>query len=74
MARKAVSIRIAPDGTVTAETHGVKGADCLAYIPKLEELMQAETIDSEFTAEYYETERTQAFTFRRATETEHERE
>jgi hypothetical protein len=74
MPRKTVSIRIFPDGTVRAETHGVKGADCLAYIPKLEALIQAETIDSAFTDEYHETEPTQAFTFRQTAETEHERE
>lgn len=44
------------DGNIFAETIGMKGKECLQYIELLEELLDAESIDSEFTSEYYETE------------------
>lgn len=50
-----VKIRIKPDGEIDAETLGLKGEDCLPYIAMLEELLQAETVDSSVTDEYYET-------------------
>ncbi len=52
---KEIQIRIFPDGRIEAETHGVKGKQCRAYIPILEDLLQAEAISSEYTAEYHET-------------------
>lgn len=41
-----VSVRIGRDGTVSAETHGMTGDDCLPYIALLEELLEAEAVDS----------------------------
>ncbi len=52
---KTITVRIARDGLVEAETHGLKGSECLPYIDVLQELLQAEVVDSRFTAEYYET-------------------
>ncbi len=49
-----VTIRIRRDGMVEAETHGMKGRDCLPYILQLEDLLEAEAVDSDYTAEYYE--------------------
>jgi hypothetical protein len=56
---KRVQIRLFPDGTVQAEVKGVKGKRCTDYIRILEELLEAETVDSDFTAEYFETEEEQ---------------
>ena len=50
---KTVEIRLSPDGSVTAETHGMTGKSCLAYMALLEELMQASVVDSEFTKDFY---------------------
>lgn len=51
---KRVNVRIFPDGRIEAETHGIKGKECTEYIRVLEELLEAETVDSSYTAEYYE--------------------
>lgn len=53
---KKINIRIFPDGTVQAEVEGVKGKKCTDYIKIIEELLESETIDSDYTSEYYETE------------------
>jgi hypothetical protein len=53
---KRLSIKISPDGSIQAETHGVKGKECLYYIQVLEEILEAETVDSAYTLEYYEVE------------------
>lgn len=55
MSDKKVVIKITEDGKIFAETIGIKGKQCLDYIHVLEELLDAETIDSEFTTEYFET-------------------
>jgi hypothetical protein len=51
---KTITLRIRRDGTVEAETHGMKGRECLPYITRLEQLLEAEAIDSDYTSEYYE--------------------
>lgn len=53
---KKINIRIFPDGTVQAEVEGVKGKKCTDYIKIIEELLEAETVDSDYTPEYYESE------------------
>ena len=53
---KRVKIQIFPDGRIQADVQGVKGRKCTDYIRILEELLEAETVDSDYTAEYYETE------------------
>jgi DUF2997 family protein len=50
---KRVTLRIRRDGTVEAETHGMKGRECLPYITRLEELLEAEAVDSDYTEDYY---------------------
>ena len=55
MNEKKIMIKITEDGKIFAETMGIKGKQCLDYIHILEELLEAETIDSEFTHEYFET-------------------
>lgn len=51
MSRRIV-VTINRDGSIKAETLGIKGKTCLDYVPLLEELLEAETVQSEFTAEY----------------------
>lgn len=53
---KRVKIQVFPDGRIQAEVQGVKGKKCTDYIHILEELLQAKTVDSNYTAEYYENE------------------
>lgn len=49
-------VNVSSDGTVSAETIGVKGESCLNVIGILEEILSATTIESAFTAEYFEQE------------------
>lgn len=53
---KQLKIQIFQDGQIQAEVLGIKGKKCTDYISILEELLEAETIDSEYTPEYYEKE------------------
>ena len=48
-----ITLVVAADGTVTAETHGVAGPGCLDYIAVLEDLLDAKTVSSSFTADYH---------------------
>ena len=54
---KRLRVRIRPDGSIEAETEGMKGPECLPYIDKLETLIDAQAVDSWYTDEFYETER-----------------
>lgn len=56
MKSKKVQIRITEDGKFFAETIGMKGKECLSIIEILEDLLDAETIDSDYTREYFEIE------------------
>jgi len=47
-----IAITINRDGGIKAETLGIKGKNCLDYVPLLEELLDAETVQSAFTADY----------------------
>jgi hypothetical protein len=53
---KEITLRIRRDGSVEAETHGIKGRACLDWIGVLEQLLDAKTVDSSFTAEYDQVE------------------
>ena len=53
---KQIKLRIYPTGKLEAETNGIKGKACLDYISILEKLTASTTVDSDFTAEYWETE------------------
>ena len=47
-----IAVTINKDGSIKAETLGIKGKTCLDYVPVLEELLDAETLQSAFTADY----------------------
>jgi hypothetical protein len=53
---KQIKIRIFPDGHIQAEIEGIKGKKCTDYINIIEEILQAEVIDSDYTPEYYDSE------------------
>ena len=52
-AKRALKVSIAPDGTITAETIGFTGSACLSQIGVLEDLLEATTVRSAFTDEYF---------------------
>jgi len=49
-------IKIKKDGTVEAETKGIKGKKCDDYVKIIEELTNSKTVNLEHTKEYYEDE------------------
>ena len=49
-----IRIEIRPDGRILARTDGVKGRSCANYIALIEEILDAQTATSEYTAEYNE--------------------
>ncbi|MFH1150398.1 MAG: DUF2997 domain-containing protein [Actinomycetota bacterium] len=51
-----LEIRISPDGKVQARVKGMNGPRCAEYIEILEQLLDAETVDSTYTDEYYRSE------------------
>lgn len=53
-----IVVTIAADGSIAAETIGITGKACLDYLPMLEDLLDAETVTSEFTADYQVSEQT----------------
>jgi hypothetical protein len=53
MSQKQIKLKIFPDGQVQAEVLGFRGKKCADYISILEQMLDAEAIDSERTPEYY---------------------
>jgi hypothetical protein len=53
---KKIQIRIFPDGTIQAEVQGVKGKRCTEYMEVLEDILEAKTVDSDYTPEFYESD------------------
>lgn len=56
MAQKQIKLKIFPDGQVQAEVQGFFGKKCADYISILEQMLDAEAIDSERTPEYAQEE------------------
>lgn len=54
VSKREIDIVIAPDGTVSLEVVGAKGAECLDLTEFLEEAL-GEVVDREYTREYYQT-------------------
>jgi hypothetical protein len=52
MADKQLIVQVRPDGTVSAETLGMHGEECLDYIAVLENMLDAQTTESSFTEAY----------------------
>ncbi len=53
---KQLLIKIRPDGTVESQTKNIKGKACEKYIPVLEKMTEGQTVDSDYTPEFYETD------------------
>ncbi len=53
---KQLIIKIRKDGTIEAQTKGIKGKKCEDYIKLIEELTDSKVVDKQYTSEYYETE------------------
>jgi Protein of unknown function (DUF2997) len=47
-----IVLRVGADGQLFAETQGITGPKCLDYIAVLEDLLDAETLSSQFTDDY----------------------
>ena len=54
MAQKQLVVQVRADGTVAAETINMQGEECLDYIAVLEDLLDAQTTTSTFTAAYHQ--------------------
>ncbi|GAA2362044.1 DUF2997 domain-containing protein [Dactylosporangium salmoneum] len=50
---KRLVVTVAADGTVSAVTEGIHGPKCLNYIAVLEDLLEAQTVHSEYTSDYH---------------------
>lgn len=50
--QKQLIVTLRPDGSVAAETLGMTGDECLDYISALEDLLDATTTSSSYTAEH----------------------
>lgn len=65
---KRLRVAVAADGAVSVETVGFSGPECLDQIALLEDLLDATTVQSRFTEDYYRNnnlnEETQSVEFR----------
>jgi hypothetical protein len=52
--KEQILLTIGTDGSIQAETKGIKGEKCLQSISALEDMMEAITVDSQYTQEFYE--------------------
>ncbi|MBN2566151.1 MAG: DUF2997 domain-containing protein [Candidatus Eisenbacteria bacterium] len=53
---KTIKVLIHRDGSVRVDIQGIKGKTCTDYIRLLEEVLDAEAIESAYTPEYLESE------------------
>ncbi|MBN1459192.1 MAG: DUF2997 domain-containing protein [Armatimonadetes bacterium] len=53
---KTIKVLIHRDGSVRVDVQGIKGKSCTNYIRLLEEVLDAEAIESAYTPEYHESE------------------
>ena len=53
--KQQLQVRIHPDGKIDAKTLGIKGSKCADYIEIFERLLDARTVESSYTEEYYQT-------------------
>ena len=51
-----INIRIFPDGRVQGDVQGVQGKKCTNYIKIIEDLVDGQTDESDYTEEFYEHE------------------
>lgn len=58
---KKLIIKIKKDGSIEAQTKGIKGKKCEDYIGIVEELTDSKAINIEYTKEYQEKEENETF-------------
>ncbi len=56
MIQKRLQINVGSDGNIKAETLGIHGSKCLDYVSVLEDLLDAQSVESKFTADYIKEE------------------
>lgn len=56
MIQRRLQINVDPDGNIKAETLGIHGPKCLDYVAILEDLLDAQSVQSKFTADYTKSE------------------
>jgi hypothetical protein len=54
--RPQIVVTVRSDGAVSAETRGILGERCLDYIAVLEDLLEARTVQSAYTADWARTD------------------
>jgi hypothetical protein len=52
--KELILLTIGTDGSIQAETKGIKGEKCLQSISALEDMLDSVTLDSKYTQEFYE--------------------
>jgi hypothetical protein len=52
--KELIVLTIGTDGSIQAETKGIKGEKCLQSISALEHMLDSVTLDSKYTQEFYE--------------------
>jgi hypothetical protein len=53
--RARIVLTVTPEGAVSAETRNILGDKCLDYIALLEDLLEARTVESSYTADRHRT-------------------
>ena len=53
---KRIRIDVSPDGNIKAETFGIYGQKCIDYVSILEDMLEAQAIQSNFNADYSKSE------------------
>ena len=56
MTQKRLQINVDSEGNIKAETLGIHGSKCLDYVSVLEDLLDAQSVESKFTADYIKEE------------------
>jgi hypothetical protein len=56
MTQKRLQINVDSEGKIKAETLGIHGSKCLDYVSVLEDLLDAQSVESKFTADYIKEE------------------
>ncbi|MGY0503431.1 DUF2997 domain-containing protein [Nocardia sp. FBN12] len=51
-----ITLTVGPDGTVAAVTHDALGQECLPYVHALEDMLDAMTVDSDYTQDWWRSE------------------
>jgi hypothetical protein len=52
--KELILLTIGTDGSIQAETKGIKGEKCLQSISALEDMLDSVTLDSKYTQEFYD--------------------